>query len=74
MLIQSLIGCNPEESFDQIKSHLSGSTSVLPNASTISVARASADQLYEIDRVSQKINQMIISHQADNVEGIYSHT
>jgi len=36
----------------------------------MSVARASADQLYEIDRISQKINQLIISHQLDNVEGI----
>lgn len=66
----SRIGCSPNESFEQIKSHLSGSTNILPNASTMSVARASADQLYEIDRISQKINQLIISHQLDNVEGI----
>lgn len=41
----------------------------LPNSSTIVALHAQADLLYELDRTSQRIIQMIITHQADALEG-----
>lgn len=41
----------------------------LPNSSTVAAAHAQADLLYELDRTSQRIAQMIMAHQADALEG-----
>lgn len=41
----------------------------LPNSSTVAAAHAQADLLYELDRTSQRITQMIMAHQADALEG-----
>lgn len=49
--------------------HLSSSVTIIPNCSTVTPLHASADLLYELDRTSQKILQLIIQHQIDQVEG-----
>lgn len=41
----------------------------LPNSSTVTATHAQADLLYELDRTSQRIVQMIMVHQADALEG-----
>lgn len=40
-----------------------------PNSSTVIAQHAQADLLYELDRTSQQITQVLVTHQAENVEG-----
>jgi tRNA uridine 5-carbamoylmethylation protein Kti12 len=54
---------------EKIFDHLSNATAPLPNSSTVVHQHADADLLYELDRTSQKIVQVIMSHQAENIEG-----
>lgn len=58
-----------EEIFEPLLSHLTTSTTYVPNCSTVTPLHAQADMLYELDRTSQKILSMIIAHQTEAVEG-----
>lgn len=49
----------------RISDYFGGAVAPAPNSSTISVQRANADLLYELDRTSQKIIQIIVAHQAE---------
>lgn len=54
---------------DKIFDHLSNAAIPIPNSSTVIHKHAHADLLYELDRTSQQILQLIMAHQADNLEG-----
>lgn len=54
----------------RISDYFGGAVAPVPNSSTIATQRANADLLYELDRTSQQIIQVIVAHQAEGlVEG-----
>jgi tRNA uridine 5-carbamoylmethylation protein Kti12 len=56
-------------SFDKIYQHLTNSAAIpTPNISTVVSKHAEADLLYELDRITSRIIQMIISHQNENLQ------
>lgn len=58
------------EALTKITDYFGGAVAAAPNSSTIATQRANADLLYELDRVSQQVIQIIIAHQAEGlVEG-----
>jgi tRNA uridine 5-carbamoylmethylation protein Kti12 len=57
------------EVFNPMTDYLLHANLPLPNSSTIVASHAQADLLYELDRTSQRIIQLIITHQADALEG-----
>jgi len=59
-----------EETFTKMDEYFGGAVAAPPNSSTIATQRANADLLYELDRVSQQIIQVIVAHQTEGmVEG-----
>jgi len=54
---------------EQIVNHITTATTIMPNSSTVAPQHSQADLLYELDRISAKLLQQIISHQADSLEG-----
>ena len=59
-----------EETFSKMDEYFGGAVAAPPNSSTIATQRANADLLYELDRVSQQIIQVIVAHQTEGmVEG-----
>lgn len=59
-----------EETLTKINEYFGGAVAAPPNSSTIATQRANADLLYELDRVSQQIIQVIVAHQTEGlVEG-----
>eukprot|EP01031_Cornospumella_fuschlensis_P031462 gene31462-38028_t len=58
-----------EEVLVAISAYFSTAQAPTPNSSTVIAQHAQADLLYELDRTSQQITQVLVAHQADNVEG-----
>eukprot|EP01031_Cornospumella_fuschlensis_P034083 gene34083-41254_t len=58
-----------EEVLVAIGAYFSTAQAPTPNSSTVIAQHAQADLLYELDRTSQQITQVLVTHQADNVEG-----
>jgi tRNA uridine 5-carbamoylmethylation protein Kti12 len=59
-----------EVALTKISDYFGGAVAAAPNSSTIATQRANADLLYELDRVSQQIIQVIVAHQTEGmVEG-----
>ena len=51
--------------FARIAAHLAAQVTLQPNSSTVSAPRGSAEVLYELDAVSQRIAALIVTHQQD---------
>lgn len=51
--------------FARIAAHLAAQATLQPNSSTVSAPRGSAEVLYELDAVSQRIAAQIVTHQQD---------
>jgi len=59
-----------EDALTKISEYFGGAVAAAPNSSTIATQRANADLLYELDRVSQQVIQVIVAHQTEGmVEG-----
>ena len=59
-----------EDALAKIWDYFGGAVAAAPNSSTIATQRANADLLYELDRVSQQVIQVIVAHQTEGmVEG-----
>jgi tRNA uridine 5-carbamoylmethylation protein Kti12 len=58
-----------EEVLEKILDHITTASAPVPNSSTVAPQHAQADLLYELDRISAKILQLIMTHQTDNLEG-----
>lgn len=58
-----------EEMLEKIVDHITTASAPVPNSSTVAPQHAQADLLYELDRISAKILQMIMTHQVESLEG-----
>ncbi|RYH20633.1 hypothetical protein EON65_22915 [archaeon] len=58
-----------EEVLHAMTAYFSTAQAPTPNSSTVIAQHAQADLLYELDRTSQQITQVLVAHQAENVEG-----
>lgn len=58
-----------EGQLELLKAHLCTAPLSQPNASTIVSRRGDADLVYELDRTSQHIAQLVLTHQTGNLEG-----
>lgn len=58
-----------EEVLEKILDHITTASAPVPNSSTVAPQHAQADLLYELDRISAKILQLIMTHQTDSLEG-----
>ncbi|MCL4419857.1 KTI12 family protein, partial [Patescibacteria group bacterium] len=58
-----------EDVLQNILDHLSTASVPVPNSSTVTPLHAQADLLYELDRTSQEIIQLIMTHQSESSEG-----
>jgi tRNA uridine 5-carbamoylmethylation protein Kti12 len=61
--------CSPEDVIPRICAYLLEAVAPSPNSSTVAAQHADADLLYELDRTSQRIIQLIAAHQTETVEG-----
>ena len=67
--VRTMSGASAHECAAAIHKYLSGAPLPVPNSATARIARSDTDLLYELDRVSQKVTQTLITHQAESLEG-----
>lgn len=69
LVSDGLQGMSPEEAVREIMKYFLTAAAPAPTSSTLSVPHATPDLLYELDRTSQAVVQVITSHQRDSLEG-----
>ena len=67
--VKVMSGSSPAESAAAIHKFLVGAPLPVPNSATAHMARSDTDLLYELDRVSQRVTQTLMTHQAECLEG-----
>lgn len=60
---------SPAEACERILEYFATASAPKPNSSTVAIPHATADLLYELDKVSQEIVSAVVLHARDNVEG-----
>eukprot|EP01038_Epipyxis_sp_PR26KG_P010737 gene10737-14422_t len=62
-------GQSSDEVMKAVYDHLTSAVVLAPNTPTITVRRADADLLHELDRISQVVVQIIVKHLSNSAEG-----